>query len=254
MRSLREIITARTLTQRIEEWRDQPCSHCGERIPEDRRPFLCNCEGAREERARKDADLRERQEILGQEDTKRRRAQAGLVGRLLEMTFETFQETLQPEPYKKATQFTGERGESLILYGPDYGSGKTHLAAAVLNRWINQGGTGRFCELPALLRRLRATFSPDAKESEYRVFASIQETGLLVLDDVGKEKGSEWVWQTLYDLINYRYIRDMPMVITSNLMPRELGEAIGWACLSRLSEKGIFVCVKGEDYRLRGRR
>lgn len=168
------------------------------------------------------------------------------------MTFEAFDESLQPKPYQKARGFTGEHGENLILYGARYGTGKTHLAAAVLNRHVNQGGTGRFCEVPALLRRLRGTFSPDARESESRVFREIQGAGLLVLDDVGKEKWSEWGEQTLYDIIDHRYVRELPIVITTNLSPGELGKAIGPACLSRLSERGTFVELEGEDYRLRG--
>jgi len=240
------------LAARIEAWREEPCPHCGRTIPDGRRPFLCDCEGAREERAERDADLGQRQRVVAQEDTKRRRDRAGLVGRLLGMTFETFEEALQPIAYEKAQEFTGILGENLILYGPDYGTGKTHLAAAVLNRWISEGGTGRFCEVPTLLRRLRATFSPDARESEAKVFADIQSTGLLVLDDLGKEKWSPWVEMTLYDVVNHRYVRELPMVITTNLAPGQLGEAIGLACLSRLSERGTFVHMKGEDYRLRG--
>jgi len=242
------------LAARIEAWREEPCPHCGRRIPDGRRPFLCDCAGARQERAERDSDLAQRQRIVAQEDAERRRGQAGLVGRLLGMTFESFEESLQPTAYEKAQKFMGTDGQNLILYGSDYGTGKTHLAAAILNRWISEGGAGRFCEVPALLRRLRATFSPDARESEGWVFREMQGAGLLVLDDLGKEKWSPWVEQTLYDIINYRYVRELPMVITTNLTPGHLGEAIGLACLSRLSERGAFVHMKGEDCRLRGRR
>jgi len=170
------------------------------------------------------------------------------------MMFENFDASLQPEAYQEAKNFTGERGENLILYGAHYGTGKTHLAAAILNRHIDQGETGVFCNVPDLLRRLRATFSQDARESEHRVFSSIRGAGLLVLDDLGKEKWSPWVEQTLYDIINYRYIHELPTVITTNLSLKELAEAIGLACYSRLRERGPLIYVRGEDYRRHGMR
>lgn len=240
--------------------KDYTCSHCGELVKAIEGPggiFLrgfCQCPGAVEERKEWDREVAEEKAQRVQDQILFRKQKAGLVGRLEEMTFERFEAEYQPEPCKTTLEFTGEDGASLILWSEGYGTGKTHLAVATLDRWIEEGGNGRFCHLPSFLRRIRGTFGPEPKESEDAVLRDIENTGLLVLDDLGKEKHSEWQQMTIYTLIDHRYIRRLPMVITMNLKPAELEGRIGSASVSRLLEVTEFVHVEGKDYRLRGMR
>ena len=236
------------------------CPHCGELVKVVKGPGgillrgFCQCAGAVEERRQRDRKVAQEKARRIQDQILFRKGKAGLVGRLTEMTFERFEAEYQPEAYKTVLEFTGENGASLILWSEGYGTGKTHLAVAILHRWIEEGGNGRSCHVPSFLRRIRGTFGPEPKESEDAVLRDIENTGLLVLDDLGKEKHSKWQEMTIYTLIDHRYTRLLPTVITMNLKPVELEGRIGSASVSRLLEVAEFVRLEGEDYRYRLRK
>lgn len=104
----------------------------------------------------------------------------------------------------------------LIFIGPP-GTGKTHLAAAVLHDLIERYGIrGKFIDFTTLLRQIQATFDPDTKGSAHTVLKPIFEAELLVLDELGAQKPTDWVQQTLYDIINTRYTGRRPTIFTSN--------------------------------------
>ena len=104
----------------------------------------------------------------------------------------------------------------LIYIGPP-GTGKTHLAAAVLHELIRRYGVrGRFIDFTTLLRQIQATFDPDTKGSAHSVLKPIFEAEILVLDELGAQKPTEWVQQTLYDIINTRYTGRRPTIFTTN--------------------------------------
>jgi DNA replication protein DnaC len=102
----------------------------------------------------------------------------------------------------------------LILTGP-YGSGKTHLAAAIANYRSSQGFPSMFVVVPDLLDHLRATFSPKSETSYDRRFDEIRTAPLLVLDDLGTQAATPWVREKLYQLFNHRYNAGLPTVITT---------------------------------------
>jgi DNA replication protein DnaC len=106
--------------------------------------------------------------------------------------------------------------EWLILAG-NHGSGKTHLALAIANYRLDQGREAIFIVVPDLLDRLRATFSPNSEVTYDELFESARETELLVLDDLGAQSTTAWAQEKLYQIINERYNRRLPTVITSNL-------------------------------------
>jgi DNA replication protein DnaC len=83
-------------------------------------------------------------------------------------------------------------------------------------------------------------------EEEFRRYATAR---LLVIDDLGAAKGSEWVEEINYRLINHRYEHKMPTLITSNLLPKELGAALGERVTSRLVEMADRVVIEGTDRR-----
>lgn len=238
-----------------------PCRHCGEMIEPMQRgsfwlPGECGCAEAAKERKerkrRRDEDREREEEQRKKWAVEAAKNQAGLDGRLMEMTFERFDATLQPKAYQTALEFDGER--SLVFHSQGYGTGKTHLAVAILHSWVEKGQTGYFLHVPSLLRRIRDTFHPSAQETEDQIMQRIERADLVILDDLGKEKASEWQEMTLYTLVNYRYVHRLPLIITMNLKPQQLERQIGPASVSRLLGMADFVEMEGSDYRLKEKR
>jgi DNA replication protein DnaC len=102
----------------------------------------------------------------------------------------------------------------LVLTGP-YACGKTHLAAAIANYRADMGQPPLLIVVPDLLDHLRATFSPSSTVSLDRRFEEVRTTPLLILDDLGTQSMTAWVREKLYQLFNYRYIAELPTVITT---------------------------------------
>jgi len=102
----------------------------------------------------------------------------------------------------------------LVLMG-GYGSGKTHLAAAIANYRAGLGDPPLFVMVPDLLDHLRATFSPNSNTTFDRRFDEIRTAPLLVLDDLGTQSMTPWVREKLYQLFNYRYNAELPTVIST---------------------------------------
>ena len=115
----------------------------------------------------------------------------------------------------RAAMHFAEKPEGwLVLTGP-YGSGKTHLAAAIANHRASQGYPVMFVVVPDLLDHLRATFSPDSTTRYDQRFEEVRTIPLLVLDDLGTQATTPWVREKLYQLLNHRYNAVLPTVITT---------------------------------------
>ena len=118
------------------------------------------------------------------------------------------------EAFQMAQGYSENPEGWLVLMGT-YGSGKTHLAAAIANYRASQGFPVMFVVVPDMLDHLRATFSPSSDISYDRRFEEIRTAPLLVLDDLGSQAAKPWVQEKLYQLINHRYNAGLPTVITS---------------------------------------
>lgn len=115
---------------------------------------------------------------------------------------------------RAAMQFAEKPEGWLVLTGP-YGSGKTHLAAAIANHRAGEGFPVMFVVVPDLLDHLRATFSPDSTTRYDQRFEEVRTVPLLVLDDLGTQATTPWVREKLYQLLNHRYNAALPTVITT---------------------------------------
>lgn len=180
--------------------------------------------------------------------------------RLADATFSDFkvEENLSPtlakardacERYAAEFEERSWSGEGLYLAGP-VGTGKTHLAAATARRLMYRRHTPTlFVTVPDLLDRMRPGNFGGVQDDREAWFAAAKGAELLVLDDLGAEKATEWAQERVFILINHRYRERLPTIFTSNLDPEELGEHLGERVVSRIVEVSEFVRVAGVDYR-----
>lgn len=129
------------------------------------------------------------------------------------------------------------------------GTGKTTLAAAVVNAALEKHGVrGQFWPVVDLLGRLRATVDEDrAIETEAEVMGQMCIVPLLVLDDLGANKATEYVEERLFRIVDYRYRQLLPTVVTTNVPLEKLDQRIA----SRLSDAAVSLTVEvnGPDMR-----
>jgi DNA replication protein DnaC len=148
-----------------------------------------------------------------------------------------------------------ERG--LLLAGP-VGVGKTHLAVAVLRGLIGKGAHCLFRDFGSLLKEIQDSFHTDSHVSEEVVLAPIYGAEVLVLDELGASRPTDWVLETMSHVIGKRYNDKKLTVFTTNYLdePRNASEQtlqdrIGVRLRSRLYEMCRTILIEGEDYRRR---
>lgn len=105
--------------------------------------------------------------------------------------------------------------KGLLLTG-HVGVGKTHLAAAILRGLIEKGVPSLFCEFGSLLKRIQDSYNPISKSSELRVLAPVYQAEVLVLDELGATIPTDWVRDTMYQIINRRYNDKKLTIFTTN--------------------------------------
>jgi DNA replication protein DnaC len=178
---------------------------------------------------------------------------SGLGKRFAQRRFETFDVTSETKPaYDACVAFCdgfSEDSKGIRLIG-NYGCGKTHLTAAVIHRLAEKGIGGVFVVVPELLRAIRKGFNQPNDDSD-KLVKLTEEAPLLVLDDLGAEKPSDWVREQLYVIINRRYENMLPTIITTNCTTKELIDKIGQRTVSRIVEMTTPYKITAEDYRLR---
>jgi DNA replication protein DnaC len=121
-------------------------------------------------------------------------------------------------------EYPGADLSGLLLMG-NSGVGKTHLAVATLKELLRRGHTGYFCEYGALLREIQNTYRSESEVSEIRILDPILSVEVLVIDDLGCIKPSDWVRDTIAYILNSRYVqasRDLSnprcTIITTNYL------------------------------------
>ncbi|MGH9606639.1 MAG: ATP-binding protein [Terracidiphilus sp.] len=157
-------------------------------------------------------------------------------------------------------------GKGLLIVG-SLGVGKTHLAVGILRRLLQErGASGIFCDYGALLKDIQSSFNPQVNVTEFQLLEPILTTEVLVLDDLGAQKPTDWVWDNVALILNTRYNNKLTTIVTTNypdLPPgggelkeveraaRELtlGDRIGERMRSRLAEMCIRIEMTGKDIR-----
>lgn len=185
---------------------------------------------------------------------------AGIPRRFAGKDFAGYRAETPEQRHALATcrQFAGEfprvleAGYSLVLAGRP-GTGKTHLACAVLAAVIRAGHTGLFLTISEALRAIRATYSPRAELTESEIIAMLIDPDLLVLDEVGVAIGDPNKRQALlFDLVNGRYAAQRPTVLIGNLDVDGMADYLGERIMDRILESGsALVPFTWPSYRTR---
>lgn len=113
----------------------------------------------------------------------------------------------------------------LLLSGAS-GCGKTHIAAAIVNRLLERGQPALFVVVPDLLDHLRAAYQPGAEVAYDELFERVRSAPVLVLDDLGTQAPTAWAQEKLFQLVNHRFNTRLPTVVTTNLLPEQIDERL----------------------------
>ncbi|BAL19598.1 MULTISPECIES: ATP-binding protein [Bacillales] len=242
-----------------EETEGYTCEHCNKyiaaitvEVPQLRikNKILPTCECVVE---REEAEIREAQNFAKKREIEKLFSISNLGERFSKSTFESFldrngSETAYKVAVKYVKTFKEWKGESLLLWG-EPGNGKTHLAAAIVNELSKKGYIVVFQSVPELLQRIRSTFNSENKENETQIMRALLECDLLILDDIGAEKTTEWVEEKLFNIIDGRYRKELPTLYTSNLEPKELKHQVGKRSYDRMVETSLTVKNEAASYR-----
>jgi DNA replication protein DnaC len=165
-------------------------------------------------------------------------------------------------------------GTGLLLTG-SIGVGKTHLAVGILQALVaERGAVGLFYDYRDLLKQVQNSYNQKVAATELEVLRPVFEAEVLVLDELGAAKPSDWVWDTVAHILNTRYNDRRTTIITTNyanagplgtesapraaardaMREETLGDRIGERMRSRLQEMCVVVEMHGEDFRQKVKR
>jgi DNA replication protein DnaC len=145
-----------------------------------------------------------------------------------------------------------------ILFLGSCGVGKTHLAASILKSLVvKKNIVGLFYDFRDLLKEIQASYNPTTRSSELKILAPIFDAEVLVLDELGASKPTEWVQETITHIINKRYNDKKVTIFTSNYLDEPgstgydetLTDRVGVRLRSRLHEMCRLIAIQGDDYR-----
>ncbi len=177
---------------------------------------------------------------------------SGLPPEYLGKTFENFEigpnqrAVAQIHTYLQEKKY--EKGEGLILVGPT-GVGKTHLVAAIIHELAKMEEYVVFLYTADFLDEIRETYDDEYTGEDK--FEMVRTATILVLDDLGTERMTDWAKEKITQLLNYRYNNLLPTIVTTNLSLDELRERIGERAFSRLLARSEVLPILGVDRRLR---
>lgn len=235
-------------------------------------PMICDCEEAK---AKHDAEVAEKERIRQEEEQRKREeerkkrverqlANSGMKARFLTRTFANFQKDTagRKQAWNTAKEYADNfqahkaNGDGLYIEGT-FGTGKTHIAAAIAIQLMEQGHQVIFQTADDLLRGIKVTFD-ETGSKEQEAIDRLKNCELLVIDDIGKEQATDWSTAQLYAIINDRYESQKPLIITTNFnetdliaveSPKGVGAHRIMAILSRLHETCSLMTMSWQDWR-----
>jgi DNA replication protein DnaC len=163
-----------------------------------------------------------------------------------------------PQKIQEAFNQMLKGGLGIYLHGA-VGTGKTHICYAIKKHYeipSNGASIGRYLRLwnvVDLIHEIRSDFDRDpySKRRPEEDLTDPQNRHILILDDIGAEKATDFVAETLYRIVNYRYIHQLPTIFTSNCSLQELADKIGERSTSRIVEMCDIIELTGGDRRIK---
>jgi DNA replication protein DnaC len=188
-------------------------------------------------------------------------AHSRIPNRFLSCSFENF-EPLCPSLHRalmNTRKFVDEYPivDVGLLFLGRCGVGKTHLAVAAIKELVGKGISALFYDFRDLLKEIQDSYNPNTHTSELKILSPIFEAEILVLDELGASKPTEWVQETITHIINKRYNDKKVTIFTSNYLDMPIGSSydetltdrVGVRLRSRLHEMCRLIMIEGDDYR-----
>lgn len=149
-----------------------------------------------------------------------------ITDKMRNMTFETFNQKRDPVAYAAAMAFAAEPLGWLVFYGIN-GAGKTHLMASIAQHLIAQNRVALYCVAPDVLDKMRECFTESGRQVEERhtavqILNRYKEADVLLLDDLGAERATDWSAEQFYKIFDHRYRMGLPTVVATNLQRQEI--------------------------------
>jgi DNA replication protein DnaC len=206
----------------------------------------CNkCDEEKYARIKQDEERRE-QESKNQK-LKQKLEHSGIPERFKQKTFAEYKIDADNQKQQKVFNFCldyannfadiKKTGKSFMMLG-SVGVGKTHLSIAIALEIMSNGYSTKFTSASKMLREIKETYRKGSERSEKDVMQDYTDCHLLIIDEVGVQRGNDYETNMMFDVINERYENLRPTIVLSNLTLDELKLFLGERVFDRLRENG----------------
>lgn len=203
------------------------------------------CDEEKYARIRQDEERREKESKA--QKLKQKLEESGIPERFKQRTFAEYKVDADNQKQQKvfgfcmdyAKNFEGVKrtGRSFLMLG-SVGVGKTHLSIAIALEIMSNGYNAKFTSASKMLREIKETYRKGSERSEKDVMQDYTDCDLLIIDEVGVQRGNDYETNMMFDVINERYENLRPTIILSNLTIDEIKLFLGERVFDRLRENG----------------